>query len=343
MTSLPQNFFLLLARFPLYVHGIGARLDYLDSLNPKQREAAQHGLGPLLILAGAGSGKTRVLTHRIAHLIHHYRVNPSEILAVTFTNKAAAEMRHRVEKLVGLPSGSGYSREAIWVSTFHSACVRILRSDIHHLGYANQFTIYDDSDQLSVVKAVLKELNLSESAYAPKAMQGRINKLKNEGHTHETYEPSFGGPFEDAFMRLFQRYSEVLKKSSSLDFADLILLTVKLFQNHPKVLSAYQSRFPFLLIDEYQDTNRCQYLLMKLLAGQHANLCAVGDEDQSIYRWRGADISNILNFEKDFPNAKIFKLEENYRSTKNIIEAASHVIAYNTERRDKQLWTQNQP
>lgn len=318
-------------------------MDYLKTLNDKQREAVQHGPGPILILAGAGSGKTRVLTHRIAYLIHHYHVDPTQIFAVTFTNKAAAEMRHRVYSLLGHEPANRYSNHEIWVSTFHAACVRILRSDIHHMGYNGQFTIYDDSDQLSVVKACMKELNISDSAFSPKAVQGRINKVKNEGLDHESYQPStYGGPFEDIFINVFTRYAEVLKTSSALDFADLILKTVKLFQTQPRVLKAYQSRFPFVLIDEYQDTNRCQYLLMKLLAGETANICAVGDEDQSIYRWRGADIANILNFEKDYPNAQIFKLEENYRSTKNIIEAASHVISRNTERRDKNLWTKNE-
>lgn len=282
-----------------------------------------------------------MLTHRIAHLIHHYKVHPSEIFSVTFTNKAAAEMRHRVFALMkGHPSFRG--ERDIWVSTFHSSCMRILRSDIHHLGYLNQFTIYDDSDQLSVVKACLKEFHYNDSSFSPKAFQGRINRLKNEGIDFASYKPTqFGGPFEDAFTRVFERYTQVLQKSSAVDFADLILLTVKLFQQFPKVLAAYQARFPFVLIDEYQDTNKCQYLLMKLLAGREANLCAVGDEDQSIYRWRGADISNILNFEKDYPNAQIFKLEQNYRSSRNIIEAASHVISHNTERRDKKLWTDN--
>lgn len=316
-------------------------MNYLETLNDPQRKAVLHGTGPILILAGAGSGKTRVLTHRIAHLILNHNVDPTQIFAVTFTNKAAAEMRERVSHILQkLAPGPVYPRD-LWISTFHSACVRILRSDIHHLGYSNTFTIYDDSDQLSVVKAVMKELHLSDSMYSPKAMQSRINRAKNEGLDHLSYKTNYGGPVEDAFMRIFTRYSEVLKASSALDFADLILMTVKLFQTQPQVLQNYQKRFPYLLIDEYQDTNRCQYLLMKLLAGTQANICAVGDEDQSIYKWRGADISNILNFEKDFPNAQIFKLEENYRSTKNIIEAASHVIAYNTERRDKKLFTQN--
>lgn len=317
-------------------------MEYLGHLNEKQREAVEYGLGPILILAGAGSGKTRVLTHRIAHLIHHHRVDPSQIFAVTFTNKAAAEMRHRVFELLEKLNLPPLRDDELWVSTFHSACVRILRSEIRHLGYNSQFSIYDDSDQLSVVKACLKELKFSDTMYSPKAIQGRINKVKNEGQDHETYHSNYGGPFEDAFQKVFTRYAEVLRASSALDFADLILLTVKLFQTQPDVLRRYQEKFQYVLVDEYQDTNRCQYLLMKLLAGQRANLCAVGDEDQSIYRWRGADITNILNFERDYPAAQIFKLEENYRSTRNIIEAASRVISNNTERRDKQLWTKNE-
>lgn len=250
-------------------------------------------------------------------------------------------MRHRVcallERLAGIP----VDERDLWISTFHSACVRILRSEIHHLGYNPAFTIYDDSDQLSVIKAVMKEINISDSSYSPKAIQAKINQTKNDGRDFSQYESTFGGPFEDVFIRVFERYSQVLKASSALDFGDIILLTVKLFQSSPKILSAYQNRFQHILIDEYQDTNKCQYLLVKLLAGAKANICAVGDEDQSIYRWRGADIQNILNFEKDFPNARIYKLEQNYRSTKNIIEAASHVISQNTERRDKNLWTDN--
>ncbi len=316
-------------------------MEYLDTLNEKQRQAVLHGDGPILILAGAGSGKTRVLTHRIAHLIFQRKVAPDQILALTFTNKAAAEMRGRVVKLLDKLMPRVFDERDLWISTFHSACVRILRSDIHHLGYNNQFTIYDDSDQRSVIKACLKDLNISESAYSPKAIQGRINKVKNEGYDPLSYQPSYGGPLEDVFMRVFERYEEVLKQSSALDFADLILKTVSLFEKNPAILAAYQQRFPYLLIDEYQDTNRSQYLLMKMLAGTAHNVCVVGDEDQSIYKWRGADIRNILNFEKDFPNAIIFKLEQNYRSTKNIIEAASSVISYNTERRDKTLWTSN--
>lgn len=316
-------------------------MEYLNTLNKEQREAVIHQDGPILILAGAGSGKTRVLTHRICHLIAEHRVDPTQILAVTFTNKAAAEMRHRVasllERIIKAPV---YERD-LWISTFHSACVRILRSEIHHLGYNPAFTIYDDSDQLSVIKAVMKELNISDSSFSPKAIQAKINKAKNDGLEVTSYESQYGGPFEDAFVRVFERYTEVLKTSSAVDFGDIILLTVKIMESFPRILKAYQNRFQYILIDEYQDTNKSQYHLVKLLAGERANICAVGDEDQSIYRWRGADISNILNFEKDFVNARIYKLEQNYRSTKNIIEAASHVISQNTERRDKSLWTDN--
>jgi len=316
-------------------------MQVLSHLNPQQLEAVSCGDGPILILAGAGSGKTRVLTHRIVHLICDRQINPANLFAVTFTNKAAAEMRERVSSLLSKLKMPSVRNDELWIATFHSACVRILRSEIHHLGYNPSFTIYDDSDQLSVIKAAMKHANVNESAMSPKSIQGKINKIKNDGETCETYSPSFSGPYEDAFMKVFLRYTDALKLSSALDFGDLILLTLKLFQQHPEVLKRYQERFQYVMVDEYQDTNRCQYLLMKLLAGERGNVCAVGDEDQSIYGWRGADITNILNFEKDFPSARIFKLEENYRSTKNIIEAASHVISYNTERRDKRLWTQN--
>jgi len=241
----------------------------LQHLNPAQRQAVVYGEGPLLVLAGAGSGKTRVLTHRMANLVCEHGIDPTQILAVTFTNKAAAEMRMRVMRLLGDRLALNFPERDLWVSTFHSACVRILRSDIHHLGYGNQFTIYDDSDQLSVVKACMRELNVNESSYSPKSIQSRINRTKNDGLDSDSYQPTYGGPHEDAFMRVFQRYSEVLKQSSALDFADLILMTVKLFREHPRILSAYQDRFLHLLIDEYQDTNKCQYLLIKLQPFSH--------------------------------------------------------------------------
>ena len=316
-------------------------MNYLKDLNPQQRAAVEHGAGPILILAGAGSGKTRVLTYRIAHLICEHGVDPSQIFAVTFTNKAAAEMKERVNQLLDSLGRTSSHHSDVWVSTFHSACVRILRSEIHHLGFSNPFTIYDDADQISVIKACLKELNISDNALSPKVVQSRINKLKNDGISFDLYKPDYTSYFEENFVEVFGRYSRALKSASALDFADLILTTVRLFETRPDILKQYQKRFPFVLIDEYQDTNRCQYLLMKNLAGATANICAVGDEDQSIYRWRGADISNIMNFEEDYPNAKIFKLEQNYRSTKNIIEAASRLIAENTERRDKELFTEN--
>lgn len=319
----------------------GNNFNYLEALNPRQREAVEWGDGPILILAGAGSGKTRVLTYRIAHLIFGHGVSPAQIFAVTFTNKAAAEMRQRVFRLLDRHDGLSWDLEQMWISTFHSACVRILRDNIHRMGFSNQFTIYDDVDQRSVIKVCLKELNISDTILSPKAVQAKINRVKNDGVDSDSYQPAFGGYFEDAFVRVFERYTEALRVASALDFADLILKTVKLFQKCPEVLAAYQQRFPYLLIDEYQDTNRCQYLLMKFLAGNKGNICAVGDEDQSIYRWRGADILNILNFEKDYPTAKLFKLEQNYRSTKSIIEAASHVIGHNLERREKTLWTEN--
>ncbi len=316
-------------------------MDWIAGLNGPQRDAVLHDDGPLLILAGAGSGKTRVLTHRIARLVYEGFAEPDNVFAVTFTNKAAAEMRHRVENLlIGDPRFAGALR-SMWIGTFHSSCVRILRSDIHRLDYSNSFTIYDDSDQLSTIKAAMKELNVNDQSISPKAVQSRINKVKNDGEDNTTYQPQWGGPLEDSFCRVFDRYAEALKMASAVDFADLIQLVVKLFKTHPEVLEKWRRRFRYQLIDEYQDTNKSQYTMMKLLAGSNANLCAVGDEDQSIYKWRGADITNILNFESDFPKARIIKLEQNYRSTKTIIEAASRVIANNTSRRDKTLWTDN--
>lgn len=317
-------------------------MDYLKELNSAQKAAVEYGDGPILILAGAGSGKTRVLTYRIAHLVLAKSVDPTEILAVTFTNKAAQEMKHRLfsvfRKYLSVPI---YEHE-MWISTFHSACVRILRSELGATGYPTPFTVYDDSDQHALVKACLKELNISDTKISPRMIQSRINKIKNDGYSVENYPAYSQGPLEDIFHKVFERYSESLKFSAALDFGDLILKTVEIFQKFPVVLKKYQERFRYLFIDEYQDTNRCQYLLMKLLAGENHNVCVVGDEDQSIYRWRGANISNILNFETDFPNAQVFKLEENYRSSRNIIEAASHVVSHNTERRDKTLWTQNE-
>ncbi|MGE5654234.1 MAG: DNA helicase PcrA, partial [Bacillota bacterium] len=293
-----------------------------------------HHEGPLLILAGAGSGKTRVLTHRIAHLLEN-GVSPDEILAITFTNKAAAEMKERVASLVG-----GRSR-AMWVSTFHSACVRILRRDIERLGYAKSFTILDDSDCQSVVKACLRELNIDDKQYTPGAVLGCISKAKNQLLSPAQFERQARDRFEERVASIFRLYQRKLIQSSSVDFDDLIMLTVRILNDYPDLLDEYQERFRYIMVDEYQDTNFAQYMLIKLLAARYRNLCVVGDEDQGIYSWRGADISNILNFERDYPEARIIKLEQNYRSTQTILDAAYHVIKHNTQRKDKHLWTDN--
>ncbi len=307
----------------------------LDKLNDQQRAAVLHHEGPLLILAGAGSGKTRVLTHRIAHLLEN-GVGPDEVLAITFTNKAAAEMKERVEQLVG-----GRSR-AMWVSTFHSACVRILRRDIERLGYTKSFTILDDSDCQSVVKACLRELNIDNKQYTPGAVLGCISKAKNLLQKPDEFERKARDRFEERVAGIYRLYQRKLKLSNSVDFDDLIMLTVRLLSDHDDLLDAYQERFRYIMVDEYQDTNYAQYMLIKLLAARYRNLCVVGDEDQGIYSWRGADISNILNFERDYPEARTIKLEQNYRSTQAILDAAYHVIKNNTQRKKKKLWTANE-
>jgi DNA helicase-2/ATP-dependent DNA helicase PcrA len=313
--------------------------NFTDHLNPPQREAVETLKGPLLILAGAGSGKTRVLTHRIANLIAQGEATVDQIFAVTFTNKAAREMEHRALSLLqemGIPV-----YERLWISTFHSSCVRILREDIHLLGYQPFFSIYDDSDQLSVIKKVLEILNINEKNHPAKGFQARINEAKQLGLTPEMLAKRSHGLMDGRAVEIYARYEQELKRSSALDFGDLLLKTYELFQNYPMVLEKYQNRFQYISVDEYQDTNHIQYLLVKMLAAKHRNLCVVGDEDQSIYSWRGADITNILEFEKDFPDCKVIKLEQNYRSTKNIVEAASHVIKKNTQRKDKTLFTEN--
>ncbi|MGE5173683.1 MAG: DNA helicase PcrA [Betaproteobacteria bacterium] len=309
-------------------------MDYLENLNPPQREAVLHGDGPLLILAGAGSGKTRVITCRIAHLIRARSVEPGNILAVTFTNKAANEMRERVERMIDVPL------RRLWISTFHSACVRILRGHADRLGYKRSFVIYDETDRLSLIKACMTDLRIDGEQYQPKAIGARISALKNNLIDAEQYERTsshFG--FEEAVSRVYSLYQEKLKESDGLDFDDLLMLTVRLFEQQQDVLGTYQSLFHHILIDEYQDTNHAQYRLVRLLTAQRKNLCVVGDDDQSIYRFRGADISNILNFEKDFPAAKVIKLEQNYRSTQNILGAAGAVVARNIGRKPKELWT----
>ncbi|WEK56403.1 MAG: DNA helicase PcrA [Candidatus Cohnella colombiensis] len=305
----------------------------IQKLNPMQREAAITTDGPLLIMAGAGSGKTRVLTHRIGYLISKRIAAPWSILAITFTNKAAREMQDRVAKLVG-PSGKD-----IWVSTFHSMCVRILRKDIERIGYSRNFSILDSGDQLSVIKNVMKENNIDIKKIEPKAVQATISGAKNELVTPDQYESTQGDYFQKIVAKVYTQYQRRLRSNNALDFDDLIMLTIQLFKEVPEVLDFYQNKFRYLHVDEYQDTNRAQYMLCKMLASKHHNICVVGDSDQSIYRWRGADITNILNFEKDYPESKSILLEQNYRSTSNILDAANAVIKNNHGRKAKNLWT----
>ena len=303
----------------------------LKGLNKEQAEAVKHTEGPLLIMAGAGSGKTRVLTHRIAYLLQEKDVSPRNVLAITFTNKAAREMKDRVYRLIGLNS------DQIWVSTFHSMCVRILRRDIDRIGYDKSFTILDSSDQLTVMKQVLRNLNIDPKNFDPRAMLNQISSAKNELVTPEAYsEAAEGNYFKRQVADIYQAYQTMLKKNQSLDFDDLIMQTIHLFKRVPDVLHYYQRRFQYIHVDEYQDTNHAQYMLVKLLASRFQNLCVVGDSDQSIYRWRGADIANILSFEKDYPAARTIFLEQNYRATKSILEAANKVIENNTGRKPKQ-------
>ena len=309
--------------------------DLLKGLNKEQQKAVKHTEGPLLIMAGAGSGKTRVLTHRIAYLLSEKDVSARNVLAITFTNKAAREMKDRVRKLIGPVS------EYMWVSTFHSMCVRILRRDIDRIGYNRNFTILDSSDQLSVIKQVLKNLNIDKKQFDPRAMLGQISAAKNELITVEEYNKNVGNFYERQVGQIYEAYQKILQKNQSLDFDDLIMQTIHLFKRVPEVLEYYQRRFQYIHVDEYQDTNHAQYILVGLLANRYQNLCVVGDSDQSIYRWRGADIANILSFEKDYPASKTIFLEQNYRSTKSILNAANHVIENNTSRKPKKLWTDN--
>jgi DNA helicase-2/ATP-dependent DNA helicase PcrA len=304
-----------------------------QGLNPEQAEAVRHVEGPLLVLAGAGSGKTRMLTHRVAHLIASGAAWPHEILAVTFTNKAAREMRERVERLLG-----GGTR-GVWVSTFHSTCVRILRREISQLGYESSFAIYDSDDSLALAKRVLKALDVDEKTWPPRSVRAAIDRLKNRGMLPAdlAQESSLHGR---RLREIYQRYQMELRRANALDFGDLLLLCTRLFENHPGVLAEYQRRWRFVLVDEYQDTNPIQYRWLRLLTAAHRNLCVVGDEDQSIYRFREADIRNILDFEKDFPGAHVVRLEQNYRSTQPILSAASAVVANNVERKGKRLFTQ---
>ena len=305
----------------------------LETLNEPQREAVLCTEWPLLVLAGAGSGKTRVLTHRIAHLVVDLGVAPWQIMAITFTNKAAAEMRERLGQLMG-----GYVR-GMWVSTFHSMCVRILRSDCERLGFAPGFTIYDDSDSKSLVKRIMAELNIDPKRYPESMVRNRISKAKNELVTPEVFEDRYKDPTAQVVGRIYKVLQERLRALNAFDFDDLLLYTYLLLKNHKEVLEVYQDRFRYLLVDEYQDTNHAQYALTQLLAAKHRNIMVVGDDDQSIYSWRGADLSNILDFEKDYPEAHVVKLEENYRSTGNILAAANAVIENNLMRKRKTLFT----
>jgi len=307
----------------------------LNGLNPEQQNAVKATDGPLLLMAGAGSGKTRVLTHRIAYLIVEKRVNPYNILAITFTNKAAREMKERIGKMMG------GAAEEIWISTFHSMCVRILRRDIDRMGFNRNFTILDTTDQQSVVKGILKDKNLDPKKFDPRAILGSISSAKNELIDPEEYAKSAGGYFEQTVSDVYTEYQKRLRKNQALDFDDLIMMTIQLFGRVPEVLEYYQRKFQYIHVDEYQDTNRAQYMLVKMLANRFQNLCVVGDSDQSIYKWRGADIANILSFEKDYPRATVILLEQNYRSTKRILLAANKVIENNLNRKAKNLWTEN--
>ena len=305
----------------------------LADLNPSQREAVAAIEGPVLVVAGAGSGKTRVLTHRIAHLIRDLNVSPDSILAITFTNKAADEMRSRVSRLVGRAT------RAMWVSTFHSACVRILRREAHRLGYRSAFSIYDEDDSVRLITICVKDLDLDPKRFPPKAIKAAISKAKNELIDYESYASSGDGFYHEQVADVYRLYQQRLLEASAMDFDDLLMITVELFGAFPDVLAQYQERFRYILVDEYQDTNRAQYILVRRLSEKYRNLCVVGDGDQSIYRWRGADIRNINDFEKDFPDARVVVLDQNYRSTDTILDAANAVIANNPRRTPKRLWS----
>lgn len=311
-------------------------MDILEGLSETQKEAVQYGDGPLLLLAGAGSGKTRVLTHRVAYLIQENGVSPTNIMAVTFTNKASEEMKERLEDLVG-PLLSAL----LWVSTFHSGCVRILRNDIERLGYSRNFTIYDGTDQGTLMKQVMAELQIDSKQFRWNALLNAVSNAKNKLMDYEAYASTVGSFFEEKAADAYKLYQRHLTENNALDFDDLLMLTVRLFEECPDILEFYQDKFRYILIDEYQDTNHAQYRIAKLLARKYRNICAIGDDDQSIYSWRGADIRNILDFERDYEDAAVFRLEQNYRSTQTILEAAHCVVVNNKRRKDKKLWTQN--
>ncbi|HAY6961316.1 TPA: DNA helicase PcrA [Enterococcus faecium] len=314
---------------------MSSKAELLNGMNPRQKEAVLHTDGPLLLMAGAGSGKTRVLTHRIAYLIEEKEVNPWNILAITFTNKAAKEMKERVNAI--LASGG----EDVWVSTFHSMCVRILRRDVDFIGYNRIFTIIDSSEQLTLMKRILKELNIDPKKYDPRSILGTISQAKNSLQTPQDFAKMQGSYYEEIAAKCYAAYQKELQYNQCMDFDDLIMNTIRLFEEHPDSLTYYQNKFHYIHVDEYQDTNHAQYTLVNLLAGRFRNLCVVGDADQSIYGWRGADMQNILDFEKDYPDAAVILLEQNYRSTKNILSAANQVIENNSNRKPKNLWTEN--
>src|SRR5436189_4407970 len=311
-------------------------MDLSKLLNPQQHEAVQTTEGPVLILAGAGSGKTRVITYRVAHLIENLNVRPESLLAITLTNKAADQMKFRVRNLLH----AGRSGDPL-ISTFHSLCVRILRREIEALNYTRDFTIYDEADQLQVIKPAMKDLKVDERLITARTIQSRISHAKNHGKTPQNLLDDSWEPSWEYTANVFSEYEKRLRKSNALDFDDLLIKTVELFDKFPAAAEKYGTRFEYTMVDEYQDTNRMQYRLVRHLTRVHDNICVVGDEDQSIYSWRGADIQNILSFEKDYPGVRIVKLEQNYRSTKNILAAASAVVANNEMRKGKSLWTQN--
>jgi len=313
---------------------VAAPEEYLADLNEVQREAVLHTEGPLLVVAGAGSGKTRVLTHRVAHLIRACGVRPSEILAITFTNKAAGEMRERLERMLGATA------RAIWILTFHAACGRMLRREAARLGYTSTFTIYDDQDQVRLVKACLEELGKDPKRFSPRGLHAEISRAKNELVSPEEYRARVSSFWDQTVAETYELYQRRLHASNAVDFDDLLMLTVQVFERFPEALERWRKAFRYLLVDEYQDTNHAQYRLLQLLAGEHRNVCAVGDPDQSIYAFRGADLRNIMEFERDFPLTRVIALEQNYRSTNRILRAANAVIEQNRERKPKRLFSE---
>jgi DNA helicase II / ATP-dependent DNA helicase PcrA len=316
------------------VSSVASPEQYLANLNPAQREAVLHTEGPLLVIAGAGSGKTRVLTHRVAHLTSAIGVKPNEILAITFTNKAAGEMRERLTAMLGPMA------RAIWILTFHAACGRILRSEAERLGYKSNFTIYDSADQVRLVKQVLEELDKDPKRFVPRGVHAQISNAKNQLITPAKYAEQIGSFYDQTIAEAYELYQRKLAASNAVDFDDMLMLTVQILENFPDARKHWQNAFRYVMVDEYQDTNHAQYRLLQLLAEHHHNICAVGDPDQSIYAFRGADIRNILEFERDFPETRTIPLEQNYRSTNAILEAANAVIAHNSERKEKRLWSE---